>query len=71
MLMGNAIDNYELCIIQNDNDFILKISSLISMRIRPMVDCIFLSPQKEASRVPIFLAWEIEADAKGIKIPDE
>ena len=69
--MGNAIDNYELCIIQNDNDFILKISSLISMRIRPMVDCIFLSPQKEASGVPIFLAWEVEADAKGIKIPDE
>ena len=68
--IGNEIDIYELCIIENDNDFILKISSLISMRIRPMVDCMFLPSQELASGIPIFLEWEMEEAAKGMKVTD-
>lgn len=68
--IGNEINNYEICIIESDNDFILKISSLISMGVRPMVDCIFLPTQEPASGVPIVLQWEIEANAKGLKVTD-
>lgn len=68
--IGNEIDIYELFIIENDNDFILKLSSLISMRIRPMVDCMFLPSQELASGIPIFLEWEMEAAAKGMKVTD-
>lgn len=68
--IGNVIDDYELCIIERDDDFILKISSLISMRIRPVVDGIFLPSQELASGVPIFLEWELEASEKGIKVTE-
>lgn len=66
--IGNTLDDYELCIIKNDEDFILKISSLISMTIRPIVDCVFLPSQKLASGIPIFLQWEMEAAAQDMKV---
>lgn len=68
---GQTVEDYELCIIDNDSDFILKISSLISMRIRPVVDCLFLPSQKLVSGTPIFLEWEIEAEEKGVPIIEE
>ena len=68
--IGNEINDYELCIIENDNNFILKISTLISMGIRPVVDCIFMPSQELASGIPIFLKWEMEATAKGMKDMD-
>lgn len=68
--IGNAINDYELCIVENDNDFVLKISSLVSRQIRPIVDCLFLPSQELASGIPIYLMWEIEANAKGIKVED-
>lgn len=68
--IGNDISDYELCIIENDNDFILKISSLISMSIRPIVNCLFLPSNELASGIPIFLKWEAEAVAKGVQVDD-
>ena len=68
--IGNDISDYELCIIEDDNDFILKISSLISMRIRPIVNCLFLPTNELASGCPIFLQWEAEAEAKGLPVVD-
>ena len=38
--------------------------------IRPMVDCMFLPSQELASGIPIFLEWEMEAAAKGMKVTD-
>lgn len=68
--IGNDISDYELCIIEDDNDFILKISSLISMRIPPIVNCLFLPTNELASECPIFLQWEAEAEAKGLPVVD-
>lgn len=68
--IGNSISEYELCIIENDNEFILKISSLISMQIRPIVDCLFLPSNELASGIPICLMWEVEANAKGMQVVD-
>lgn len=70
--IGNDISDYELCIIEQDNDFVLKISSLISMQIRPIVDCLFLpsNGNELASGIPIVLKWEVEAEAKEMQVVD-
>ena len=68
--IGNDIADYELCIIENDNDFILKISSMISKGIRPIVDCLFLPSNELASGTPIILQLEVEAAAKGGPVVD-
>ncbi|QAT43565.1 hypothetical protein [Aminipila luticellarii] len=67
---GNEINDFEICIIENDNEFILKISRLISQRIRPVVDCVLTSNKDIPLGTPIFLEWEIEAHAKNIPITE-
>lgn len=57
---GNNITDYEMCIIESDNEFILKISRLIMQQIRPVVNPIFVPSEDTPLGTIIYLQWEIE-----------
>lgn len=67
---GNEINDFEMCIIENDNEFILKISRLIMQRIRPFVNPMIVADDKMPLGIPIYMQWEIEAQAKNVPIID-
>ncbi len=67
---GNEINDFEIIIIENDIEFILKISRLISQSIRPIVDCVLTSDKDKPLGTPIILKWEVEAHRKNIPVTD-
>ena len=65
---GNEIKDFEMCIIESDDEFILKTSRLIMQQIRPFVNPMIVSDDKIPLGVPIYMQWEIEAQAKNVPI---
>lgn len=57
---GITIENYEVNIIKEDNDFILKILSLISNGIRPIVDMVIGRNRKLIKGCVIYTMKELE-----------
>ncbi|MDM0497128.1 hypothetical protein QTH19_07795 [Clostridium perfringens] len=60
--MGINVSNYEVCIIKDDNEFILKMISLITNNVRPVVNGLFSSNGKLLRGVMMRLAWELEKE---------
>lgn len=58
--MGIEMPDYEVCIIKDDNEFILKMISLINNGILPVANGMF-APNKNMIRgTHIHLMWEVE-----------
>lgn len=60
--MGIDISNYEVCIIKDDNEFILKMISLITNNVRPVVNGLFSSNGKLLRGIMMSLMWELKEE---------
>jgi len=60
--MGIDISNYEVCIIKDDNEFILKMISLIMNDIRPVVNGFFSSDGELLKGTMMYLMLELKAE---------
>ncbi len=60
--MGFEMPDYEVCIIKDDNEFILKMISLITNRILPVVDGMFGVDGKMIKGVHMHLMWEFQQE---------
>ena len=60
--MGVSISEYEVCIIRDDNEFILKMISLITNHILPVVDGMFGSDGRMLRGIHLHLMWEIQEE---------
>lgn len=60
--MGFAMPDYEVCIIKDDNEFILKMISLITNQILPVVDGMFGLDGRMLRGVHMHLMWEIQEE---------
>lgn len=60
--MGFAMPDYEVCIIRDDNEFILKMISLITNNILPVVDGMFGLDGKMLRGIHMHLMWEIQEE---------
>lgn len=60
--MGIDIPNYEVCIIKDDNEFILKMISLITNNVRPVVNGLFSSNGKLLRGIMMSLMWELKEE---------
>lgn len=58
--MGFSMPDYEVCIIKDDNEFILKMISLITNHILPVVDGMFGTDGRMIRGISIHLMWEIQ-----------
>lgn len=58
--MGLDISDYEVCIIKDDNEFILKMISLIMNNVRPVVNGLFSSNGKPLRGIMMYLMWELK-----------
>lgn len=56
------ISDYEVCIIKDDNEFILKMISLIMNHVRPVINGFFSSNGKLLRGIMMYLMWEIKAE---------
>lgn len=57
--------DYEVCIIKDDNEFILKMISLITNHILPVVDCMFGLDGRMLRGIHMHLMWEFQKDQFG------
>lgn len=57
--------DYEVCIIKDDNEFILKMISLITNQILPVVDGMFRADGKMLREIHMHLMWEIQEEYSG------
>lgn len=60
--MGFSMPDYEVCIIRDDNEFILKTISLITNHILPVVDGMFGLEGRMIRGIHIHLMWEIREE---------
>lgn len=60
--MGIDISDYEVCIIKDDNEFILKMISLITNHVRPIVNGLFSLNGKLLRGIEMYLMWEVKAE---------
>ena len=60
--MGVKVPEYEVCIIKDDNEFILKMISLISNNILPVANAMFALNKKLIRGTHIHLMWELEEE---------
>lgn len=60
--MGIDISDYEVCIIKDDNEFILKMISLIMNNIRPVVNGLFSSNGKPLRGIMMHLMLELKQE---------
>ncbi|MCQ4696237.1 hypothetical protein NE452_01765 [Paeniclostridium sordellii] len=60
--MGIDISGYEVCIIKDDNEFILKMISLITNNVRPIVNGLFSSNGKMLRGIMMYLMWELKEE---------
>ena len=60
--IGFTMPDYEVCIIKDDNEFILKMISLITNSILPVVDGMFGSDGKMLRGIHLHLMWEIQKE---------
>ncbi len=60
--MGFKMPDYEVCIIRDDNEFILKMISLITNCILPVVDGMFGLDGKMLRGIHLHLMWEIQKE---------
>lgn len=60
--MGFVMPDYEVCIIKDDNEFILKMISLITNQILPVVDGMFGLDGRMLRGVHMHLMWEIQEE---------
>ncbi len=60
--IGFTMLDYEVCIIKDDNEFILKMISLITNSILPVVDGMFGSDGKMLRGIHLHLMWEIQKE---------
>ena len=60
--MGVIMQDYEVCIIRDDNEFILKMISLITNHILPVVDVMFGLDGKMLRGIHLHLMWEIREE---------
>lgn len=58
--MGVTVPDYEVCIIKDDNEFILKMISLISNGILPAANSMFAPNGKLIRGIHIHLMWELQ-----------
>ena len=58
--MGVTVPEYEICIIKDDNEFILKMISLISNGILPAANSMFAPDGKLIRGIHIHLMWELQ-----------
>lgn len=60
--IGCDIHDYEVCIIRDDNEFILKMISLITNNILPVVDVMFGLDSKIIRGIHMHLMWELQKE---------
>lgn len=60
--MGISMPDYEVCIIRDDNEFILKMISLITNHILPVVDGMFGLDGRMIRGIHMHLMWEIQKE---------
>lgn len=60
--MGFSMPEYEVCIIKDDNEYILKMISLITNQILPVVDGMFGSDGRMLRGIHMHLMWEIQEE---------
>lgn len=60
--MGFSMPDYEVCIIKDDNEFILKMISLITNQILPVVDGMFGADGRMLRGIYMHLMWEIQEE---------
>lgn len=60
--LGFSMPNYEVCIIKDDNEFILKMINLITNNTLPVVNGMFDLNGKPIRGVFIRLMWELEQE---------
>ena len=60
--MGFSMPDYEVCIIKDDNEFILKMISLITNQILPVVDGMFGADGRMLRGIHMHLMWEIQEE---------
>ncbi|MDD3279563.1 MAG: hypothetical protein PHG16_11915 [Lachnospiraceae bacterium] len=60
--MGFAMPDYEVCIIRNDNEFILKMVCLITNHILPVVNGMFGSDGSMIRGIHMHLMWELQME---------
>lgn len=60
--MGFSMRNYEVCIIKDDNEFILKMISLITNHILPVVDAMFGLDGRMVRGIHMHLMWEMHEE---------
>lgn len=56
------ISDYEVCIIKDDNEFIVKMISLITNNVRPVVNGLFSSNGKLLRGIMMYLMWELKEE---------
>lgn len=69
--MGFEMPEYEVCIIKDDNEFILKMISLITNNILPVVDTLFGMDGKIIKGIDIHLMWELQNIRESEDMPIE